>query len=95
MILGDLGFPIIPQRNTLTLQYSGIFISSEESIKKNDDLRLLYNFIKQYDEIQSAYLTMSRFISIFTAFCDFIDHKGKTAKTAKTANSKTPSHSYQ
>ena len=51
MILGDLGFPIIPQRNTLTLQYSGIFISSEESFKKSDDLRLLYNFIKQYDEI--------------------------------------------
>ena len=92
MILGDLGFPIIPQRNTLTLQYSGIFISSEESFKKSDDLRLLYNFIKQYDEIQSVCLTMSRFISTFTAFCYFIDHQGKTAKTA---NSKTPSHSYQ
>ena len=92
MIFGDLGFPIIHQHNTLTLQYSAIFISSEESIKKNDDLRLLYNFIKQHDEIQSAYLTISSFISIFTAFCYFIDHKGKTAKTA---NSKTPSHSYQ
>ena len=62
MILGDLCFPIIPQHNTLTLQHSVIFITSEESIKENDDLRLLYNFIKQYDEVQSAYLSMSRFV---------------------------------
>ena len=62
MILGDLCFPIIPQHNTLTLQHSVIFITSEESIKENDDLRLLYNFIKQYDEVQSAYLSMSRLV---------------------------------
>ena len=62
MILGDLCFPIIPQHNTLTLQHSVIFITSEESIKENDDLRLLYNFIKQYDEVQSVYLSMSRLV---------------------------------
>ena len=62
MILGDLCFPIIPQHNTLTLQHSVIFITSEESIKENDDLRLLYNFIKQYDEVQSDYLSMSRLV---------------------------------
>ena len=62
MILGDLCFPIIPQHNTLTLQHSVIFIASEESIKENDDLRLLYNFIKQYDEVQSTYLSMSRLV---------------------------------
>ena len=34
----------------------------EESMKENDDSRLLYNFVKQYAEILSAYLAMSHLV---------------------------------
>ena len=37
IVLGDLDLRIIPQQNTLTLQYRDMFINSEESIKENDD----------------------------------------------------------
>lgn len=49
VILADLGFPIILQYATSTLQYS-----DKESIKENDDSSLS-NVLKQYDETQGTH----------------------------------------
>ena len=37
MILRDLDFPTVPQHNALPLEYRGIFITIEVTIKENDD----------------------------------------------------------
>ena len=46
----------------------------EESIKENYDLRL-FNFIKQYDKTQKAYLAMNRLVFLLP-----VDLEGKAAR---------------